>query len=182
MPFLTGKQVESSPKDTQAFRSQLFDFIRQQGLGTAITGSPAIPAAYGPMFAQHRAEALAAAKESAGNLTGSGFANVLGAAAGRSAYDENAFLANLQQQSADRFLRLLQLPAAYTGQMSHQPGLLDYAFQGAQAAAPFFLRAPSTSALPGAPDVSGFDPSGLSRIGLWTPTQTVTDYGQGRMF
>lgn len=141
MPFLTGKQVESSPKDTQAFRKELFDFIKSQGLKTAATGFAEIPKEYGPAFAQRRAEALAAAKESAGNLTGSGFGNVLGVAAGRSALEENAFLANLQQQSADRFLRLLQLPAAYTGQMTHQPGFLDYLFEGAGKAAPFLAAA-----------------------------------------
>ena len=141
MPFLTGKQVESSPKDNQMFPKQLFEFINQQGLKTAITGSPDIPAAYAPAFAQRRAEALAAAKESAGNLTGSGFAHQLGVAAGRSALEENAFLANLQQQSADRFMRFLQLPAAYTGQMTHQPGFLDYLFEGAGKAAPFLAAA-----------------------------------------
>lgn len=55
-----------------------------------------------PAFAQQRSEALAAAKESAGNLTGSGFANSLGTAVNRSLGDEQARL-------ADYALRGLQL-------------------------------------------------------------------------
>lgn len=136
MPFLTGKQVESSPGDVQAFRKSLFDFLTRQGFETAITGSPTIPAAYAPAFAQRRAETLAQAKEGVGNLVGSGFANTYGAAAGRSVAEENMFLANLQQQSADRFARLMGLPASYTGQMTHQPGFLDYLFEGASKAGP----------------------------------------------
>lgn len=142
MPFLTGKQVESNPRDVQDFRHQLLSFIHSQGLGSTIAGSPMSEQQISPyrqMFAERRAETLASAKEGAGNLTGSGFANVYGAAAGRSVGEENAFLANLQQQNADRFMKLLQLPAAYTGQMTHQPGLLEYAAQGVGAAAPFFL-------------------------------------------
>lgn len=140
--FLVGKQVESSPKDTQTFRKQLFEFINSQGLNSSIAGSAPSEAQIAPYraaFAQRRAETLAQAKEGAGNLVGSGFANTYGSAAGRSVADENAFLAGLQQQNADRFMKLLQVPGQYVGQMVHQPGLLDYAAQGAGMAAPFFL-------------------------------------------
>jgi len=143
MPFLTGKQVETSPKDVQGFRKQLFDFLSSQGLGTALTGANENMNfdAYRQQFAQRRAETLAQAKEGAGTLTGSGFANIYGAAAGRSVSDENSFLARLQehsrQASADRYLRLLGLPAAYVGGMGHQPGFLDYLFKGAAIASKF---------------------------------------------
>lgn len=163
--FLVGKQVESSPKDVQGFRKQLFQFLQSQGIGTAIQGAPQDMNfdPYRQAFAQRRAETLAAAKEGAGNLTGSGFANIYGAAAGRSVADENSFLAQLQEQarqsSANRFLQLLQIPQGYVGQMTHQPGLLDYAFQGAKAAAPFFQLGGGPGGIPAAPDVSGFDPS-----------------------
>jgi len=143
MTFLTGKQVETSPKDVQGFRKQLFDFLSSQGLGTALTGANENMNfdAYRQQFAQRRAETLAQAKEGAGTLTGSGFANIYGAAAGRSVSDENSFLAQLQehsrQASADRYLRLLGLPAAYVGGMGHQPGFLDYLFKGASLASKF---------------------------------------------
>jgi hypothetical protein len=51
-----------------------------------------------PAFAQERAEGLAAAKESAGTLTGSGFANRLGASINRSLGSEQATLANYAAQ------------------------------------------------------------------------------------
>lgn len=47
-----------------------------------------------PAFAQSRAENLAAAKEQSGNLTGSGYANALGAASNRSLGAEQAMLAD----------------------------------------------------------------------------------------
>ena len=84
--------------------------------------------------------ALESAKESAGNLTGSGFANILGETAGRSASQEGAFLADLLQRSressASRYLGLLGAVPGLSGQQAYQPGFLDYLFQGAQAAAP----------------------------------------------
>lgn len=51
-----------------------------------------------PAFDQRRAEALAAAKESSGNLTGSGYANMLGGAVNRSLGEEQAQLANYASQ------------------------------------------------------------------------------------
>lgn len=47
-----------------------------------------------PAFDQRRAEALAAAREGAGNLTGSGFANTLGSSINRSLGEERATLAD----------------------------------------------------------------------------------------
>lgn len=141
MSFLMGQTKELLPSDLQKYRQQLLDFIGNQGLGTALTGgnvkidmSP-----YQQLFAQQRSESLASAKESAGNLTGSGFANTLGAAAGRSASQDNAFLGqllfNAQQGAASRFAGLLGLPGGLAGQTAYQPGFLDYLIQGAGKAA-----------------------------------------------
>jgi hypothetical protein len=51
-----------------------------------------------PSFDQQRALALAQAKESAGNLTGSGLGNYLGSAVNRSLGDQQALLANYASQ------------------------------------------------------------------------------------
>lgn len=140
--FLIGKSKENSPADMQAFRKMLLDFIGQQGLDTALHGADQGPdlAPFQKLFAQTRAEGLTQAKESAGNLTGSGLGNTIGTAAGRSISEENAFLANLKenarQQSANRFLQLIGAAPGFAGQMGYQPGFLDYLFQGATAAAP----------------------------------------------
>lgn len=140
--FLLGQNKEMSPGDVQDFRKQLLQFIQNQGLGTALHGADQGPdlAPFQAMFRQNRAEGLAQAKESAGNLTGSGFGNILGAAAGRSIAEENSFLAglkeNARQKSADRFLQLIGQVPGFVGQTGYQPGFLDYLFQGAAAAAP----------------------------------------------
>lgn len=51
-----------------------------------------------PSFNQARAEGVAAAKEGAGSLTGSGFANILGSAINRSMGSQQATLANYAAQ------------------------------------------------------------------------------------
>lgn len=140
--FLLGHSKEMSPGDIQGFRKQMLDFINNQGLGTALHGADQGPdmAPFQKMFQQTRAEGLAQAKESAGNLTGSGFGNILGAAAGRSIAEENSFLAglkeNARQKSADRFLQLIGQVPGFVGQTGYQPGFLDYLMQGVSAAAP----------------------------------------------
>lgn len=147
--FLIGHQKEASPGDVQGFRKQLLDFISKQGLSTILSGAGAGPdlGPFKELFAQRRATGLAQAKESAGNLTGSGFGNILGEAAGRSISEENAFLANLMEQSrqqgANRFLSLIGQVPGFVGQTGYQPGLLDYLFKGAQAAAPLIAAAGS---------------------------------------
>jgi hypothetical protein len=52
---------------------------------------------YNPMFEQQRQQALAAAKEASGNLTGSGFANALGNATQATLGQQQAQLASLAQ-------------------------------------------------------------------------------------
>lgn len=136
MSFLMGHTQEMLPSDLKNYRSQLLSFIGNQGLDTILTGgnvkidmSP-----YQQLFAQQRAESLASAKESAGNLTGSGFANTLGTAAGRSASQDNAFIGqllfNAQQGAANRFAGILGLPIQSQGQEGYQPGFLDYLTKG----------------------------------------------------
>lgn len=134
MSFLTGSMKELAPADIQAFRSRMTDFIGQQGFGAAMPSTTDLTP-FREAFAKTRAGTLAQAKESAGNLTGSGFANIMGTAAGRSAYEENAFLAQLMEQSrqsnANRFLSMMGMIPASSGQMGYQPGFLDYLMQGA---------------------------------------------------
>lgn len=135
MSFIFGKDQELSPKDVSGFRKQILDFIGSQGLDTVLRGADTgvETGVFKDLFAQRRAAALAQAKEQAGNLTGSGFANIFGAAAGRSALEENAFLASLMEQSrqasAQRFLGLIGAIPGLTGQIGHKPGFLDYALR-----------------------------------------------------
>lgn len=118
---------------------------------------------YREMFAANRGQALAQAKEQAGNLTGSGYNNIFGTALAGSLAGENAQLAqtmmglrgqqqgfNLQRaqleqqaraQNAQNFLGLLSgmnLTGVQPNQQVYKPGFLDYAMKGAAMAMPFF--------------------------------------------
>ena len=101
------------------------------------------------LFAETRAQGLAQAKESAGNLTGSGYNNILGQYANQSIQAEQTFLADLlnrrQSQNAGNFLQLLlgQQPA----QAAYQPGFAESALGGLAAILPF-LGAPGAKAAP----------------------------------
>jgi hypothetical protein len=149
MSFLIGKtQARSNVSGpTAGTHEDLLKYIMSQGFGglnPAPGANKAILAPYEAQFQQQNAMAGAAAKESAGNLTGSGFANTLGSALGRNATDQGSFLATMMEQmrqnDANRYQQLvlgtLASPAGGV-QYTHTPGLLDYAMQGAQAAAPF---------------------------------------------
>jgi hypothetical protein len=91
------------------------------------------------LFAETRSQGLAQAKESAGNLTGSGYNNILGQYANQSIAQEQSFLADLlnrrQQQNSGNFLQLLlgQQPA----QAAYQPGFTESALGGLSAILPF---------------------------------------------
>ncbi len=98
-----------------------------------------------PVFAQRRAEALAQAKESAGNLTGSGFANILGRTVNKSLAEENASLldygtraamAEQQRQgaSADRFQNRAITDAGYNlrAQEANQGVGAQFGLRGAE--------------------------------------------------
>jgi hypothetical protein len=135
MSFLLGKQVPgtmTSP-DAANLRRTTLDRLGAVDPLTGLEGGK-VPQAYMDLFQSSLAPVLAQAKESAGNLTGSGLGNITGAAAGRSLSD---FLLHLLNQTGGR-------AAALTGeaiapqQAAYKPGFLDYLFQGAKAAAPFF--------------------------------------------
>lgn len=90
---------------------------------------------YQDLFQAERGAVLGQAKESAGNLTGSGYNNILGASAAQSLAGEQALTAQtlmgLRQQELARqqdFLRLLFGFASQgvgPNQAAYQPGLLD---------------------------------------------------------
>ena len=97
---------------------------------------------YLDLFTQQNTRNLAQAKESAGNLTGSGLGNIIGARAGEANVEQGAFLANLfearRREDANRFLQAylgaLGSPAGGT-QTYYTPGFVAYLGQGATALA-----------------------------------------------
>lgn len=151
MSFLTGKteQLSGSTPGTQQAHQQLLDFLFSgQGLNRLFPGTQVDPASMQPyldLFTQQNTRNFAQAKESAGNLTGSGLGNIIGAEAGRANVAQGAFLADLfearRREDANRaaslFLGGIGSPAGQV-QNVYRPGALDYLFQGVGAAAPFF--------------------------------------------
>lgn len=163
---LTGHtdQVNSIPPDILQLRSSLANFLTQglQGYGQDAFGfgqggegyksqqlglpSESVMGPYRELFAANREAGLAQAKESAGNLSGSGYNNMLGDSLRQSLAGENAQLVQLglqqqqyRQSQQEQFLRLLLgLSTTGVGPQGQQytPGFLDYLFQGASAAAP----------------------------------------------
>lgn len=137
MSGFTGKTVttENIPGDITGNRQGLSEFIKNQGFGGLMTGTPDIQP-YQELFKQQNAFNNAQAKEDAGNLTGSGFANTFGRSVARANVEQGAFLADLlersKQQNASRFASVV-LPFLTTGvgppTQSYQPGILDYAAQ-----------------------------------------------------
>ena len=145
-------QLDSTPTDLQPLRAALIQQLLQgtQGIGNAYAGvlgggqPPAqdtsffynnILQPYNDLFAAQRGTALGQAKESAGNLTGSGYNNILGSALSESLGQQQALsaqtLMGLRQQELQRqmdFLRLLfGFSTAGVGQNQpyYQPGALD---------------------------------------------------------
>lgn len=135
MSGFTGKTVttENVPGDIKGLRSGFADFLMNQGFGGLDTGTPDIRP-YEKLFEQRNAMNFAQAKESAGNLTGSGYGARVGRAAQEATTEQGGFLANLleqsKQQNASRLAQVL-LPFLTTGvgspTTSYQPGFLDYA-------------------------------------------------------
>lgn len=160
MTFLVGKTQERSnvSGQTSELHNEIIKWIQAQGLSSLNPGTMVDPAAaepYKKQFADQNAEVFGQAKESAGNLTGSGLGNTLGKSAQRASTEQGSFLANLfenrRQNDAARMLQLVlgTMNSQAAGvQYTHKPGLLDYASQAAEAAAPFF--APSVAAKPSA--------------------------------
>jgi hypothetical protein len=145
--FLTGqtKQTSNVNGSTEGLDKSLIEWITGQGFkglnpGTQVDEASIAP--YRKMFEQNNALNFAQAKESVGNLTGSGLGNTIGTAAARGNAEQGSFLANLfenrRQQDANRFLSLIMgtlgSPAGGVA-TSYQPGFLDYAGQGATALA-----------------------------------------------
>jgi len=163
MSFLVGKNVQQPNVNsaTSGLDQELIKYIQGQGFaglnpGTSVDAASIAP--YQKMFADQNAQTFGQAKESAGNLTGSGLGDSLGRAAGVASNAQGGFLANLfeqrRQQDASRFLQLilgtLGSPAGGVTNV-HQPGLLDYASQGAAAAAPFLAGGAGGGAAAAAP-------------------------------
>lgn len=157
------QNLDTTPPDVRAIRQQFGGALMgqlpgavQQGFGPmGDYGSNAdsqfflqtLLKPYMEMFAAQRGGVLAQAKESAGNLTGSGYNNILGSAASESLANEQGILAGilnqLRSQEIQRGLTLrgqdmgrqsdllrLILGFASSGspsQPAYQPGLLDYA-------------------------------------------------------
>ena len=153
---LTGevKELDSTPKDIVGLREalvqQLLQGINGNGLAQGFQGvlGQGQPAAqdtsffynnlmkpYNDLFSAQRESALSQAKESAGNLTGSGYNNILGQATSESLAQQQALsaqtLMGLREQELRRqqdFLRLLfGFGTAGVGgsQPYYQPGYID---------------------------------------------------------
>lgn len=154
------EQIDNVPGDVKGLRSDLVSMLMAGlpgftnsafGFGQGSQGfaalDPSIVKPYNDLFTATRGDALAQAKESAGNLTGSGYNNILGDATARSLAEQQALLAQLgmqsqqfQQQRNEQFLRLLLGLTMDKAQVGYKPGYLDYLFQGAGAAAPLIAR------------------------------------------
>ena len=156
--FLLGgeKTVQNIPEDITGLRGELAQLFSGQGFGGLQAGArlpgdfindpqfvQTIIEPFRQLFSQNRERGLAQAKESAGNLTGSGFANILGGEVNRSLSQENALISSIinrfaesssriatgaQQSDAQRFAQLLSMFTS-TGVGSpdtfRQPGFLE---------------------------------------------------------
>ena len=135
----TGKTRPATevPSDVMGLRKGLIGEIGGPSGVDPITGIGGSLEPFMSLFRQQLSPVLGQAKESAGNLTGSGLGNIIGSAAGRSMSD---FLLNLLSQRAQRAYGLTsQLIAPQ--QLAYQPGFLDYLFQGVGEAAPLIAKA-----------------------------------------
>lgn len=124
------KKIDTTPDKTMEFRNQISGYLNDPRSGGGYTQSvdqlggansaffQNMMGHLKPAFDQERAEGLAGAKEAAGTLTGSGFANRLGASVNRSLGQEDATLADYatrglsleqqrQQAQANNFTNLL---------------------------------------------------------------------------
>jgi len=139
MSFLTGKMQPTVATDPQAsgLKWNTLGYLQNVDPLTGLDRGGGIPREFTDLFSSQLKPALAQAKESAGNLTGSGLDNILGATAGRSLSD---FLLNMLNQRAGRATALTG-QALQPQQQGYKPGFLDYLFQGASAAAPFIAAA-----------------------------------------
>lgn len=135
---LTGstETVSGTPSDIRGLRAGLSGFLKNYGYGKGLFPGVVPDAAslepFMQLFTQRNAANYAQAKESAGNLSGSGYGNILGTAMERSNVEQGAFLAELlerrRQQDQQTFLQaLLGLSTSGVGPDTtvYKPGLLD---------------------------------------------------------
>lgn len=156
MSFLKGKvkEINTTPKDIQPLRGNIAQQLLQGLNGNALAqgfqgalgqGQPAgqdtsffydnIMKPYTDLFTAQRGAALGQAKESAGNLTGSGYNNILGSATAESLASEQALgaqtLMGLRGQELQRQQAFLQMLMGFAQQgvqgtqVAYQPGFLD---------------------------------------------------------
>lgn len=128
--------ISGTPKDIRGLRGGLADFLQSYGYGKGLFPGVVPDAAslepFMQLFTQRNQANFAQAKESAGNLSGSGYGNILGTAMERSNVEQGAFLADLmerrRQQDQQTFLQaLLGLSTSGVGPDTqvYKPGLLD---------------------------------------------------------
>lgn len=135
------KTIENVPGDVKGLRKGFSDYLLKGGFSGLDTGTPDLQP-FKDLFTMQTDQALAHAKESAGNLTGTGYGARIGRAAGDAATQQGAFLSQLleqsKQQNASRLASVL-MPFLNTGvsapTTAYQPGFLDYALQGGAAIA-----------------------------------------------
>lgn len=141
------RSLDSSPTETRGLRGDIASQFQGQ-LPGVVQGAFGLPKGdmqfflnnllkpYSELFSTQRAGALAQAKESAGNLTGTGYNNILGSAAASSIASEQSILANLLtnlrgqeiQRNNDLLGMILGFSASgFPRQNAYQPGFLDYA-------------------------------------------------------
>ena len=156
MGFLKGqvKQINSTPQDIRPLRQGISQQLLQGLSGNALAqayqgvlgGGPPpaqdtsffynnILKPYTDLFQAQRGAALGQAKESAGNLTGSGYNNILGSSLSESLANQQATTAQtllgLRQQELQRQQALMQMLFQFAGQgvgpnqAVYQPGFLD---------------------------------------------------------
>lgn len=142
MSFLTGKtkRLSGVPSNLQDFSKQTGGYLSSRGPELALSGFGRGDdlSTFSKLFQDHLTPILAQAKESAGNLTGSGLGNIMGMTAGR---ETSNFLLQLLRQRAQNALQL-GTSGVQGDQYVHQPGFLDYAMQGIGMAAPFLAGPP----------------------------------------
>jgi hypothetical protein len=158
MSGLTGKTKTTSgtPAELLPLRRDLSSFIIGHGFNDLGLGKDAVDITpYQQMFAANREQALAQAKESAGNLTGTDYGGILGRAAGQSALQENAFLADLmERQRQAKYQRYLQLIGGFANsgvgspQTVYEPGFLDSIISAGTNIATAYAGRPSNGGTP----------------------------------
>ena len=157
MSFLMGHNTSTSSGQKEDFYNNLLKYLGNGGFNNLFPQTSVDKAALQPymdLFTQQNTRNFAQAKESAGNLTGSGFANTLGARASEADSQQGAFLANLLESrrtnDANRMASLLLGVTQGAGEKAYQPGFLDYALQGLGAAAPLIAAGGSATSNGGA--------------------------------